>query len=136
MLLHLKTHEAAGNEHSQQLVNCFKRLDIQDQSQETLLATVKQAFGAIIEVKDILVSVAQNVVQVQVMVSNMACIRTLDPTKELPITLEDALGFHVPLPMEFFGNELDWEVSFGTSFCFCLDLLLTPVGPIGFKYAS
>ncbi|KAJ4146730.1 hypothetical protein NW754_002195 [Fusarium falciforme] len=88
------------NEVSQQLVR-------QDTNSRGILAVAGEALSAIVEVKDLLVQVSQDVINVR-MVFNSMCLRPMGPTDELPAIIEDPLGRRVPIPPEWLDS-LDWE---------------------------
>jgi hypothetical protein len=105
---YLKRHEIIANDQLVQLVTIDERLKVQEESRQTLLYAAGKAFDAINLVKDILVDLAEKVAHLQVMVSNSIYIRSLDPTKDLPVILEDSLGFCLKLPEDWIEN---WDVS-------------------------
>ncbi|KAI0005667.1 hypothetical protein F4779DRAFT_597903 [Xylariaceae sp. FL0662B] len=74
-----------------------------------ILQTAKRCFSAVLEVKEILIKVSNNVANLQVLASNSMFLHPLDPTKGLPVILEDALGNILPIPMEWVDS-LDWDV--------------------------
>ena len=108
LLTHLASHEAVANDQSHALVRIEEGLKAQDRSGQSLLTTARNAFGAIIQVKGMLTDLAEKVIQLQVVLSNSIYVRGLDPTTNLPITLEDALGTYLTLPEDWID---DWEVS-------------------------
>ncbi|KAI0134228.1 hypothetical protein BJ170DRAFT_609022 [Xylariales sp. AK1849] len=57
-----------------------------------ILGAVKMTFFAVLEVKQLLLRVSENVVNLQVLASPSTALRSLDPTKELQVRLETALG--------------------------------------------
>ncbi|RYP69338.1 hypothetical protein DL771_006148 [Monosporascus sp. 5C6A] len=100
------SHETIVKEQTQQLAGINQRLDTQEESRGMLLDIVGKTSNAIIQVKEMLVDVAEKVAYLHIMVSNAIYIRGLDPTKDLPIILEDALGISLPLPENWLE---DWE---------------------------
>jgi len=69
---------------------------------------VKQSLAAVVEIKELLAQVANVVVSFQA--SSSTLLRFMDPTKELPVIVEDALGRQLTIPpgwIEF----LQWNVS-------------------------
>lgn len=90
------------DEVSQQLVK-------QDTSSRNILAVAGEALSTILQVKDMLVQVSQDAINVQIIFNSM-CLRSMNPNKELPAIIEDALGRRVPIPPEWLDS-LDWEVS-------------------------
>jgi hypothetical protein len=87
-----------------------EQLGVQEASDDVLLALAKSALGSFDQVKGALLGIGSTVGYVQVMVSNTMYLRSLDPTKELPVNLEDALGHTLPLPKEWL-EDWDWAVS-------------------------
>ncbi len=103
----LETQETLSREQAQELGQITKRLDSHESSSITILGQVKQAFGAIVQVQWMLGNVADRVVRLHDMLASSTYMRGLDPTKNLPVVFEDALGFQRELPMDWLE---DWEV--------------------------
>ncbi|UPK95737.1 hypothetical protein LCI18_006672 [Fusarium solani-melongenae] len=81
----------------------------------TTLAARRRAadtFYGMLEVKALLFQMSQTVINLQVMASHSMFLRPLDPTKELPVILEDALGNELPIPAQWLDS-LEWEVLYG-----------------------
>lgn len=87
---------------SQQLVT-------QEKSSRDILRLAKDTIYSILEVKALLIQISQTVINLQAMASNSMFLRPLDPTKELPVILEDALGNELPIPAQWLDS-LEWEV--------------------------
>lgn len=114
ILAFLKKHRAAnedqGHKQIQKLGEVSRQLDVQEKGGRAILAVAKDAFRGIIEVKKLLAQVSQNVIDLQVVASNSICIRPLDPTRGVPVILEDALGRSLEIPAQWIDT-LEWEVS-------------------------
>lgn len=74
-----------------------------------LLTSVNNSFTAIIQVKDTLLRMALDICTLQSLVQGSISLRSLDPTKELPVIIEDALGKQFSIPAEWI-EKLDWNV--------------------------
>ncbi len=81
-----------------------------EQNSHRILSVARDMLRGIVEVKDLLLSVSQTVTHSQITSSNGIFMRFLDPTKELPVVLEDALGRSLPIPAQWIDT-LDWSVS-------------------------
>ncbi|KAK8929294.1 hypothetical protein VCV18_001956 [Metarhizium anisopliae] len=116
ILAFLKKHRAAnedqGHKQIQKLGEVSRQLDVQEKGGRAILAVAKDAFRGIIEVKKLLAQVSQNVIDLQVVASNSICIRPLDPTRGVPVILEDALGRSLEIPAQWIDT-LEWEVLNG-----------------------
>ncbi|KAM3461342.1 hypothetical protein NHJ6243_005126 [Beauveria neobassiana] len=73
----------------------------------TLLSMARDAVQGILEVKDLLISMSQAVISLQISATQTQYMRQLDPTRELSVTLEDSLGRHIPIPAEWLDT-LEW----------------------------
>lgn len=85
------------------------QLSTVEQKGSTLLSMASDALKGILEVKDLLVSMSQAVISLQISATQTQFMRSLDPTKELSVTLEDSLGRHIPIPAEWLDT-LEWAV--------------------------
>lgn len=93
---------------STQLASIETGLANQARSGSQALTSIQRTLGAIIEVKAMVSQLTQSVLDLQVSISNVFFLRTLDPTRELPVILEDALGRNIPIPAEWLDS-LDWD---------------------------
>ncbi|KAM3534343.1 hypothetical protein MY4038_002441 [Beauveria bassiana] len=73
----------------------------------TLLSMARDAVQGILEVKDLLISMSQAVISLQISATQTQYMRQLDPTRELSVTLEDSLGRQIPIPAEWLDT-LEW----------------------------
>ncbi|RSL89111.1 hypothetical protein CEP52_015018 [Fusarium oligoseptatum] len=105
----------ASEEQVQKLDEVTQQLAKQDTSSRSILAVAGEALSAIVEVKDLLFQVSQDIINVRIVLNSMF-IRSMDPTKELPVIIEDALGRHVPIPPEWLDS-LDWEALYTLLSC-------------------
>lgn len=64
---------------------------------------------SIVELKALLMSVSKTVIDLQISASTPVYARSLDPTRGLPVILEDALGRPFEIPAQWIEN-LQWEV--------------------------
>ncbi|GAB1309964.1 hypothetical protein MFIFM68171_00174 [Madurella fahalii] len=75
------------------------------------LASAKQSFTAVVEVKKTLAEVAKAVISIQALASASTCLRFIDPTKDLPVIIEDALGGLFTIPAEWVDC-LEWDTLY------------------------
>lgn len=80
-----------------------------EKTSSTIMSRASDTLQCILEIKQLIVSMSQTITQRQISASNSNCIRTLDPTKELPVMLEDALGRHLEIPAQWLDT-LQWNV--------------------------
>ncbi|KAK7753731.1 hypothetical protein SLS62_004355 [Diatrype stigma] len=73
-----------------------------------LLESIKTGFAAVLEVKQLLVQVSQNVAAIHLLLSNQTIYHSLDPTKELPAVIQDGYGRVVTIPPEWIGK-ITWN---------------------------
>ncbi|RSL55315.1 hypothetical protein CEP53_007124 [Fusarium sp. AF-6] len=103
----MRQQRGASEEQVQKLNEVNQQLVKQDRSSHSILCVAGDALNAIVEVKDLLVQVSQDVINVQVVFDSM-CFRSLDPTKELPAIIEDALGRQITFQPDWIDT-LNWE---------------------------
>ncbi|KAK9413534.1 hypothetical protein SUNI508_11856 [Seiridium unicorne] len=89
------------------------RIQNMEQSTQTLtensngiMSFVKNAMEGIIDLRRLLESVAESVVHIRAIMSTPYFMKSLDPTRDMPIFLSDALGRKIDLPLELL---VDWE---------------------------
>lgn len=70
--------------------------------------SIRRTFVALAEVKDMLCKLTQTVVGLQILVSDIASFRFLDPTREKEVILEDSLGRVLPIPAQLLAK-LQWN---------------------------
>ncbi|RMJ17157.1 hypothetical protein CDV36_003176 [Fusarium kuroshium] len=112
MLDLLRVQNTASENQAEKLEDMSQQLVVQEKSNRDILGLAKDTFSGILEVKALLVQISQTVINLQVMASNSMFLRPLDPTKELPVILEDALGNELPIPAQWLDS-LEWEVLYG-----------------------
>ncbi|KAK3186295.1 hypothetical protein K4F52_004833 [Lecanicillium sp. MT-2017a] len=78
-----------------------------EKNSHRVLTVVRDMLHGVVEVKDILLSVSKVIVDSQITSSHGMFMRFLDPTKELPVMLEDALGRSLPIPAQWI-HTLEW----------------------------
>lgn len=109
----LQEHQAASEKQAetqlQKLDEVNKQLVTQGKGTWSILASAKDALSGIIEVKNLLIQVSQNVIDLQVTASHSMSLRPLDPTKGIPVILEDALGRPLEIPAQWVDT-IEWEV--------------------------
>lgn len=105
----MKKQRKTSEEQVKKLDEVSQQLVKQDTNSRGILAVAGEALSTIIEVKDLLVQVSQDVINVQIIFNSM-WLRSMNPNKELPAIIEDPLGRRVPIPPEWLDS-LDWEVS-------------------------
>ncbi|WAO84146.1 Hypothetical protein NCS54_00135200 [Fusarium falciforme] len=114
-VLHLIQQRKASDEQAQKLDELSQLLAKQDKSSLSVLAVAGDALSAILQVKDLLIQVSQDAINVD-MVFNSTHLRPMDPTNGLPAIIEDALGRQVPIPAEWLGS-LEWEALYALLSC-------------------
>lgn len=93
----------------QQLQAQSKQLVVQYEQGRSIFSVAKDALSGILEVKTMLVQVSQNVVNLHAVATNPSAGMVLDPTREMPVMLEDALGRQMPIPAVWLDT-IQWEV--------------------------
>lgn len=94
--------------HDEQLQRINAKLEKQAETGSQAIETLKRTFTALLEVKDMIGQLTQAVVSLQVSASNQSDLRRLDPTKELPVILEDSLGRLIEIPACWIGR-MQWR---------------------------
>jgi len=97
-----------GQIHTSELRIVSDRLAVQGGDNRETLSIVKSTFCAVREVKDLVDRACQVVVSLQVLASNSMFFRGLDPTRNLPLVVEDALGNILEIPLDLIHS---WEVT-------------------------
>ncbi|KAL6411861.1 hypothetical protein AUP68_04240 [Ilyonectria robusta] len=110
MLELLRDQGRASEKQAEKLKDISHQFVVQEKSGRDVLGLAKATFCGILEAKALLVEISQTVINLQVMASHSTFLRPLDPTKELPVVLEDALGNELPIPAQWLDS-LEWEVS-------------------------
>lgn len=87
-----------------------EQLGAQSRSNLEMLVFLMQSLAALNEIKDALSYLARLIVSFQALAMASIGLRFLDPTKELPAVIEDALGRRLTLPAEWIQC-LEWNVS-------------------------
>ncbi|KAJ3521381.1 hypothetical protein NM208_g13315 [Fusarium decemcellulare] len=100
----LRLLQQANERHVKKLDHVSQQLVKQSERAQSLLAIAKDALSNIIEIKGLLIRVSQNVANIHMPFNSIY----LDPTKELPVTLEDALGRHIEISAQWL-DFLQWE---------------------------
>ncbi|KAH7254936.1 hypothetical protein MRS44_016409 [Fusarium solani] len=108
----LRVQSRASENQAQKLEDVSQQLVTQEKSSRDILGLAKDTFCGMLEVKALLVQISQTVINLQVMATHSMFLRPLDPTKELPVILEDALGNELPIPAQWLDS-LEWEVLYG-----------------------
>jgi len=90
--------EKLSQQQSQQLIDLDERV-------ESSTSRTSQAVGL---TNDLLRKLVEDVQVVRYQMSNSGPSRALDPTKNLPVLLEDPLGYHLTVPMDWINS---WEVK-------------------------
>lgn len=106
----LQNQHASSKKQADNIGEISRRVDAQERRTQSLLNTVGNISASIGELRGMFVDVSRNVVELQVNASNTPCFRCLDPTKELPLIIEDALGRKLPIASQWLES-LEWEVS-------------------------
>lgn len=74
---------------------------------QKLAPVAERSLSVVVEVKELLTFFLG--LLLQALFSSTISLRTLDPTRELPVTIEDALGRHLTVPAEWL-EFLQWDV--------------------------
>lgn len=99
-------HEEATQVQARSITNFNHQLDILSTGVTAITSMTKLTLQSILQVKEILENIASQVALTHTTVRMMAVGRGLDPTKELPILLEDAHGIQIEITWVF-----SWTVS-------------------------
>ncbi len=110
MLLLLKEQCHITNKQGNELKAVNDQLITNSRSNWEILTSVKKSLSAVMEIKETLAQVANVVLSAQFLASTSTFVRFMDPTTELPIIVEDALGRSLPIPVEWIDC-LEWNVS-------------------------
>ncbi|KAH6971410.1 hypothetical protein BKA56DRAFT_635546 [Ilyonectria sp. MPI-CAGE-AT-0026] len=81
-------------------------LQTQTRTSGTVLSLARDTYLAVLEIKGMIGNVCQIVVHLQSLASNSIFFRALDPTRDMPVLFEDALGNVIPIPMTWIH---DWS---------------------------
>lgn len=87
-----------------QLYALSERMKKQEGKIWDILSQAKQTFSAVLGVRDMVSQVYQAVIGLRALVIS----HSLDPTKDLPLIVEDALGNTIKIPLDLVHS---WEVS-------------------------
>ncbi|KAG8407245.1 hypothetical protein J3458_020734 [Metarhizium acridum] len=107
----LANHEKTLTDmHEEQVRLCLdisNRLVMMERDSHTILPWVKMTYETVGEIKEMVGNVTRLVASMQSLASDSLLFRTLDPTREKPVLLEDPLGHIVEIPMDWIH---DWSV--------------------------
>lgn len=103
-------NEKQAEQQLQSLDEVNQQLVAQGKRGRNILAVAKDVLCSVHEVKNLLVQVSQSVIDFQIIASNSLFIHLPDPTRELPVVLEDALGRQLEIPAQWV-DVLEWEAS-------------------------
>ncbi|KAJ2975276.1 hypothetical protein NQ176_g5608 [Zarea fungicola] len=95
-------------EQNEKLCLVQNQISATEQTSRTLMCLAGDALKGILEVKDHVVSISQAVMRLQISASHSQCMRSLDPTRELSVILEDSLGRQIPIPSQWLDT-LEWN---------------------------
>lgn len=93
---------------TEQLSKINNRLVMQGQTFLNIFTLMKTTSAALFELKDMLGRCAQLSVSLQTLASNPMFFRSLDPTRNMPVVFEDALGNVLEIPLDWLHN---WGVG-------------------------
>lgn len=96
--------------HTEQLETQSMQLVQQNNASWSLFSVAKDALSGILEVKTMLAQVSQNVVNLQAVATSSNIGVSLDPTRDMPVMIEDALGNQLPIPTIWLDT-IQWDVS-------------------------
>ena len=100
MLRLLQAQHDMASQHTHELKAVNGQLVAHSSSTRAVLTTVKQSPASVVEIKDTLAQIARVVVSFQVSSSASMFLRPMDPTRGLPVIIEDALGRDLTIPAE------------------------------------
>ncbi len=80
----------------------------QDENTWAVLSQAKNVFCVVLEVKDMVNQLCAGIVDLRVLLSSQTMTRPLDPTRNLPLFVEDALGEIIEIPLDLVHS---WEVT-------------------------
>jgi hypothetical protein len=91
-----------------QLDSIHASMDRQETTTQVLLFCAKSTYNAVRSMQRMIEQIFQTVLSLHDLVSQTTYMRSLDPTKGLPVILEDALGNIRELPLDWIES---WEVG-------------------------
>ncbi|KAK3941234.1 hypothetical protein QBC46DRAFT_353431 [Diplogelasinospora grovesii] len=100
-------HINVSREQKDQLCKIDGKLATQEQTSWSMLALMKNVSVAVIELKDMVGTCAQVAVSLQTLASNPMFFRGLDPTRNMPVFFEDALGNVLEISVDWIH---DWDM--------------------------
>lgn len=89
-----------SRDQSTQLFALSERVKTQTEHIDTVVSQNKSRFRVILDIKDVVTQLVTVVADFRVLLSNQAITRPLDPTRNLPLIVEDALGTLVEIPLD------------------------------------
>lgn len=98
----------------QRLAEISVQIDTQGESTRTALPLVKDTFECAVELKGMFLNMSRGVIDLQMKLSDLMSLRSLDPTEELPVIMQDALGRRLSILLEWLDT-LEWDVKWLSS---------------------
>ena len=106
----LRDQAHAGAKQTKKLDDMSQQLVAQEKNSQGILGTARDTLSGIFEVKALLIQISESVGNLQLAASNSMFFRPLDPVKDFPAVLEDALGNELPIPSEWLSS-IEWTAS-------------------------
>ncbi|KAK4153252.1 hypothetical protein C8A00DRAFT_15503 [Chaetomidium leptoderma] len=97
-----------SRDHSTQLYALGEKVEKQEETGSAVLSQAKGTFRIVLEVKEMVNQLCKTVADIQLLLSSRTITKSLDPTKNLPLIVEDALGNIMEIPLDLVHS---WEVS-------------------------
>ncbi|KAJ6789712.1 hypothetical protein PWT90_00576 [Aphanocladium album] len=101
-------HEKSIEPPAESLGLIKRQLDAIETTSRTSMSMIGDVLQGVLQIKNLVFSLSKTVVNLQIMASHTHCMRGLDPTKELPVILEDALGRPLEIPAQWLDT-LEWN---------------------------
>lgn len=111
-LLELLQKQQVANKHHagkqlRKLDEVDRQLATQVKESRNILGVAKNTLYDLVQIKSLLIRVSENVLNLQITISNSLFLRGPDPPRG--VVLEDPLGRQLPIPAEWIDT-LEWEV--------------------------
>lgn len=101
LILHLSQDQTT------QLDALTERMKKQEGNTETILSQLRGTLCAVLEIKDKVNHIFKAIIDFRLLLLNQTIPRPLDPTRNLPLIVEDALGTVMEIPLDLVHS---WEV--------------------------
>ncbi|KAK6084621.1 hypothetical protein SCUP515_01117 [Seiridium cupressi] len=106
LMKHMHRSENVTRLEASRIQNMEQSIQTLTENSNGIMSFIKKAMEGIIDLWRLLESVAESVVHIRAIMSTPYFMKSLDPTRDMPIFLHDALGRKIDLPLELL---VDWE---------------------------